>query len=56
MSKGPTCNAGDAGSIPGLRLPGGGQGNSLQDSCLENLMDRGAYKAKVHGLQRVRHD
>ena len=32
-----TCNAGDLGSIPGLgRSPGGGQGNPLQYSCLEN--------------------
>ena len=32
-----TCNAGDLGLIPGLgRSPGGGQGNPLQDSCLEN--------------------
>ena len=33
-----TCNAGDLGSIPGLgRSPGGGRGNPLQYSCLENL-------------------
>ena len=33
----PTCNAGDLGSIPGLRIsPGGGHGNPLQYSCLEN--------------------
>ena len=38
-----TCNAGDAGSIPGSgRSPGGGNGNPLQYSCLENPMDRGA--------------
>ena len=38
------CNVGDPGSIPGSsgRFPGGGNGNSLQDSCLENPMDRGA--------------
>ena len=37
------CNVGDPGSIPGPgRSPGGGNGNSLQDSCLENPMDRGA--------------
>ena len=36
-------NVGDPGSIPGLgRSPGGGHGNSLQYSCLENSMDRGA--------------
>ena len=35
-----TCNAGDLGSIPGLeRYPGEGNGNPLQYSCLENLMD-----------------
>ena len=42
-----TCNAGDTGdkgSIPGLgRSPGGGHGNPLQYSCLENPMDRGAW-------------
>ena len=52
MVKNPTANAGDirdACSIPGLgRSPGGGQGNPLQYSCLENLMDRGAYQATVH--------
>ena len=37
------CNAGDSGSIPGLgRSPGEWNGNPLQYSCLENLMDRGA--------------
>ena len=36
------CNAGDLGSIPGSgRTPGEGNGNPLQFSCLENLMDRG---------------
>ena len=39
------------GSVPGLgRFPGGGQGNPLQYSCLENLMDRGAGWAPVHGV------
>ena len=46
MVKYPTANAGDArdaGSIPGLgRSPGGGHGNPLQYSRLENPMDRGA--------------
>ena len=42
---------------PGLgRSPGGGQGNPLQYSCLENPMDRGAWQATVHGSQRVGHD
>ena len=37
------CNVGDLGSIPGSgRFPGEGNGNPLQYSCLENLMDRGA--------------
>ena len=35
--------------------PGKGNGNSIQYSCLENSMDRGAWWATVHGLQRVRH-
>ena len=36
--------------IPGLgRPPGGGHGNPLQYSCLENAMDRGAWQATVHG-------
>ena len=39
------CNAGDLGLIPGLeRSPGGGHGNSLQYSCLENPMDRGDWR------------
>ena len=43
--------------IPGLRrYPGGGNGNPLQYSCLENRMDRGAWWATVHGVIRVRHD
>ena len=54
------CNAEDArdmGLIPGLgRSPGGGHGNPLQYSCLENPMDRGAWRATVHRLQRVGHD
>ena len=44
-----TCNAGDAGSIPELeRSPGEGNGNLPQYSCLENSMDRGAWRATVH--------
>ena len=43
------CNVGDLGSIPGSgRSPGGGHGNPLQYSCLENPMDRGAWRATVH--------
>ena len=38
-------------SVPGLgRLPEGGHGNPLQYSCLENPMDRGAWRATVHGV------
>ena len=41
-------NTGDLGSIPGLgRSPGEGNGNPLQDYCLENPMDRGAWRAMV---------
>ena len=47
MVKNPPANAGDIrtlGSIPGLgRSPGGGHGNPLQSSCLENLMDIGGW-------------
>ena len=51
------CNAGDLGLILGSgRSPGGGNGNLLQYSCLENPMDRGAWQATVHGVARVGHD
>ena len=44
-----SCNAGNLGSIPQLgRSPGGGNGNPLQHSCLENPRDRGACWATVH--------
>ena len=44
-------NARDTGSIPGLgRFPGGGHGNPLKYTCLENPMDRGAWQATVHGV------
>ena len=43
------CNTGGPGSILGLgRYPGGGHGNPLQYSCLENPMDRGTWWARVH--------
>jgi len=39
--------------IPGLgRFPGGGNGNSLQYSCLENFMDRGAWWVTIHGVAK----
>jgi len=45
------ANAGHMGSIPGSgRSPGGGNGNPLQYSCLENSMDRGARQTTVHGV------
>ena len=45
------ANAGDAGSIPESgRSPEEGNGNPLQCSCLENLMDRGVWRALVHGV------
>ena len=54
--KNPAANAGDvrdAGSIPGSgRSPGGGHGHPPQYSCLENSMDRGAWRATVHGVTR----
>ena len=54
MVKNLPANAGDireAGSIPGsARSHGGGHGNPRQYSCLENPMDRGAWRATVHGV------
>ena len=47
----PLASAGVAGSKPGSgRSPGGGNGNPLQSSCLENPMDGGAWWAAVHGV------
>ena len=54
--KNPPANAEDIrdrGSIPGLgRSLGGGHGNPLQNSCLGNLMDRGAWRATVRGVTK----
>ena len=54
MGKGSFCSAGyagDASSIPGLgKPPGEGHGCPLQYSCLENLVDREAWRATVHGV------
>ena len=54
--KNPSVNAGDIkdiGLISGLgRSPGGGNGNPLQYSCLENPMDRGAWCATVHEVSK----
>ena len=47
------CNAEDAASIPGLgRSPGEGNGYSLQYSCPENPMDRGVWRAILHGVAK----
>ena len=54
MVKNPTASAGaaeDMGSTPGLGgSPGVGNGTSLQYSCLGNPMDRGSWRAAVHGV------
>ena len=51
--KASASNVGDLGLIPGLgRSPGEGIGNPLQYSCLESLMDRGAWWAIVHGIAK----
>ena len=47
------CNAGDPSLIPGsARSPGGGNGNPLQSSCLENPTHRGVWWATVHGVAK----
>ena len=55
MVKNLPANAGDIkdmSSVLGLeRFPGGGHGNSLRYSCLENPMDRGAWQAAIHGQE-----
>ena len=49
VNKESACNAGDLDFIPGSgKSPGEGNGYPLQDSCLENPMDRGAWWATVH--------
>ena len=53
MVKNPPAKAGDAGSVPGSgRSPGEGKGSPLQDSRLENPVDRGACCAAVHGVPK----
>ena len=50
VGKNPPAIADNADLIPGLgRFPGEGNGNPLQTFCLENPMDRGTWKARVHG-------
>ena len=54
MVKESTCSVGDPGLIAGWgRCPGEGHGNPLQYSCLENSMDRGAWRATVHGVAEL---
>ena len=52
VEKNPPANAGDIGDVGSIlgsgRSPGGGNGNPLQYSCLENLMGRGTWWATVH--------
>ena len=49
------CNVGDLASVSGLgRSPGGGHGNPLRYSYLENPMDRGAWQATVHKVAKSR--
>ena len=51
MIKEYACNTGDSGLIPvSGRSPAKGNGNPLQYSCLENSVDRGAWRATVHGV------
>ena len=53
VGKESACKAGDLGLNPGLgRSPREGNGNSLQYSCLENPMDRGAWLATVYGVAK----
>ena len=55
MVKKSACSVGDQGSIPGLgRSPGQGNGSPLQDSCLGNPMDEGAWWTIVHGVEKSR--
>ena len=54
-SKKSACSAGDLGLIPGLRRsPREGNGYPLQYSCLENSMDRGAWRASIYGVTKSR--
>ena len=54
--KNPPASAGDPGDPGSIsdsgRSPGGGHGNALQYSCLENPMDRGSWWATVHGVAK----
>ena len=56
MDKASACSAGDTGDLGTVlvlgRSPGGGNGNPLQYPCLENPMDRGAWKATVQSVTK----
>ena len=55
VGKESACSVGDLGLIPGLgRSPGEGNGDPLQYPCLENLMERGAWWAVLHGVAKSR--
>ena len=55
IGKESACNSGDPGLLPGSgRSPAGGDGNSLQYSCLKNSTDREAWWATVHGIAKSR--
>ena len=60
IGKESTCNAGDVGVMVLIpvsgRSPEGGHDNPLQDSCLQNPMDRGAWQATVHRVAKSEHD
>ena len=53
VAKNPPANAGDVDLITELgRFPGEENGNPLQYSCLENVMDRKAWQATIHGVTK----
>ena len=53
LGKESACNAGELGSVPGLRRsPGEEKGYPCQYYCLENPMGRGAWQATVHGVEK----
>ena len=57
VDKASAYNVGGLGSVFGLgRSPREGNGNPLQYSCLENVMDRGAWWAPVHGITKSQHN
>ena len=53
MEKISVCNTGNLGLVPvSGRVPGGKNGNPLEESCLGNAMDRGAWQATVHRVTK----